>query len=175
MDKIKEYFTKTINIFRDFRVVHLGLVDWIKRHGFKIILGVFVAIIAVTVIKDRTGVKIKTISVGDRKIEVEVVKSVEARALGLSGRDSLCDGCGMLFIFPQEGFHGIWMKAMKFDIDILWINAGKIIGITRSVPAPGPGGGLPSYQPPQVADVVLEVPSGWALKNGISTGDLVKY
>jgi len=175
MDKIKEYFTKTINIFRDFRVVHLGLVDWIKRHAFKIILGVFAAIIAVTVIKDRTGVKIKTISVGDRKVEVEVVKSAEERALGLSGRDSLCDGCGMLFIFPQAGFHGIWMKEMRFDIDIFWINADRIIGITRSVPAPGPGGGLPSYQPPQVADVVLEVPSGWALKNGISIGDLVKY
>jgi len=175
MDKVKEYFTKTINTFRDFRVVHLGLVDWIKRHAFKIILGVFAAIISVTVIKNFTEVKIKTISVGDRKIEAEVVKSEEERALGLSGRDSLCDGCGMLFIFPQASFHGIWMKEMKFDIDILWINAGKIIGITRSVPAPGPGDGLPSYQPPQAIDVVLEVPSGWALKNGISVGDLVKY
>ena len=29
---------------------------------------------------------------------------------------------GMIFIFPDTNYYGFWMKNMKFDIDLLWIN-----------------------------------------------------
>jgi len=176
MREIKNYFTKITNALRDFRVVHLGLVDWLKRHGFKIVIVVFLVGILLVTLKKYTGPQIKTISVGGKKVRAEVVKNAKDRAQGLAERDSLCDNCGMLLLFPQPGFYSIWMKGMQFDIDIIWISGNKIVGITPNVPYPAPSATyLPTYQPPQVVDAVLEVPAGWAARNGISVGDVVRY
>ena len=68
------------------------------------------------------------------------------------------------------------MKSMRFDIDIVWVSSNKVVGVTSNVPYPAPGTTyFPTYQPPQAVDVVLEVPAGWATRNGISVGDIVKY
>ena len=47
---------------------------------------------------------------GEKVIAVEVADTEEERAKGLSGRDALAEGRGMLFIFPESGYHGFWMK-----------------------------------------------------------------
>ena len=58
---------------------------------------------------------------GDIKIKVEIVDTVESRALGLSGREELKDGNGMLFVFDDVGKYNFWMKNMNFPIDIIWL------------------------------------------------------
>ncbi|TSC57450.1 MAG: hypothetical protein Greene041679_324 [Parcubacteria group bacterium Greene0416_79] len=59
--------------------------------------------------------------IGGREIVVEVADTASKRLLGLSGRASLQSERGMLFVFPAPGFHGIWMKQMRFPIDIIWL------------------------------------------------------
>src|SRR6185436_8820153 len=52
-------------------------------------------------------------------LQSEVMVKDEDRAMGLMFRPSLPSDRGMLFVFEQPDFHGIWMKNCKFPIDIV--------------------------------------------------------
>jgi uncharacterized membrane protein (UPF0127 family) len=152
-----------------------GIIYFVRRNALALLLLIFAVLFVGVAIRQVFFVK-KTITVGAKKVTVEVAKSQAARERGLSGRTSLCENCGMLFLFPKADFYPIWMKGMRFDIDIIWILGSKVIGITPNVPYPNPGETvLPTFRPPQAVDAVLEVPSGWAQKNGIKAGSLVQY
>ena len=56
-----------------------------------------------------------------KKIYIEVADTDASRQQGLSDRDGLCAECGMLFVFPQNGYYGFWMKDMNFNIDIVFL------------------------------------------------------
>lgn len=102
-----------------------------------------------------------TLLINNRPLTVEVVKTPATIQQGLSGRDTMATD-GMLFIMPTIDLHGFWMKDMKFDIDLVWIKDCQVIGVTAGLPAPAPGTpieALPTYQPPGLVDMVLEVPS----------------
>jgi uncharacterized membrane protein (UPF0127 family) len=105
---------------------------------------------------------------------VEIVSSAADMDKGLSGRASMQDSEGMLFDFGTSTATGFWMKDMRFGLDLVWISNGKIIGITKNIPAPqSPDNNLPIYYPPSPTDKVLEVNAGWAEKNNIAVGDVV--
>lgn len=118
----------------------------------------------------------KVVSLGDKKINVEIADTETKRQLGLGKRRSLPENQGMLFIFEKKQvFVNFWMKDMQFPIDIIWISNGKVIMIDKNVPIePGvPDNKLTIYTTTQPIDYVLEVNSGFAQKNNINTGDLV--
>ncbi len=116
----------------------------------------------------------KTIKVNDRSVDVEVADTDDSRKLGLSGRDKLDEGKGLLFDFTNTDFKrpGFWMKDMNFSIDIIWIKDGKVIDIKNDAPLP-PDDNLPVYYPPSEVSHVLEVPAGWSAKNNITAGSTV--
>jgi uncharacterized membrane protein (UPF0127 family) len=58
-----------------------------------------------------------------KKIKVEVVSTPETMKNGLSGRDPLPPGQGMLFVFPDEERQSMWMPKMKFALDIVWLDS----------------------------------------------------
>ncbi len=122
-----------------------------------------------------TNLPTNTITVKDLPVEVEVATSDADRAQGLSGRKSLQDGKGMLFVFSENDFRkpGFWMKNMLISIDIIWIADGKIVGIAPNLPLPLDDGNLPLYYPPTEINYVLEVPAGWCERNDITTGGIV--
>ena len=67
-------------------------------------------------------------------LSTEVADTVAARSQGLSGRDSLCDTCAMLFVFPENRYYGFWMKDMNFNIDIVFLDKNKqIVDIYKNV------------------------------------------
>jgi uncharacterized membrane protein (UPF0127 family) len=105
------------------------------------------------------------------EIVADVVASQRARVQGLSGRASLPDGEGLLFVFPNLAEHGIWMKDMHFSIDILWISdAREVVHIEHAV---APETYPESFSSPTPARYVLEVPAGTAAIAGIEVGDIV--
>lgn len=55
--------------------------------------------------------------------KLEVADSADERERGLSFRDELPAGQGLLFVFESPEPACIWMKDMNFDIDIIWVNA----------------------------------------------------
>ncbi len=67
-------------------------------------------------------------------LRVTVVSEVEDLRHGLSGRQSLDPTEGMLFIFPESDYHGIWMKDMQLSIDIAWVDErGVIVDMQENV------------------------------------------
>lgn len=116
------------------------------------------------------------ITVSNQTLSVEIANTDASRELGLSGRTSIADNNGMLFDFTNTplSMPGFWMKDMKFNIDIIWINNGKIIGINSNVPAPLDNTNLPIYKPTGEITQVLEVASGWCTRYNIKIGDSVK-
>ena len=113
------------------------------------------------------------ISVGKHRIFVEIMDTDAKRANGLSGRNSLSEKEGMLFIFDYKDIMpAFWMKDMLFAIDIIWINDGVVAGISENVlPEPGRSENeLTLYRPPNPIDYVLEVTSGFSKENEISIG-----
>ncbi len=113
----------------------------------------------------------KYIIMGDSAVLVDVVKTEEERALGLSGKENLLDHTGMLFVFERPDKYGIWMKDMKFDIDIIWFNEyGEIIYFFENVtPASYPK----TFTPPQDSLYILEVPAGFVKREGLKIGDKI--
>ena len=53
---------------------------------------------------------------------VECVVTPTMLARGLSGREKLTKGTGMLFIFDEIKKHSMWMPDMKFALDVIWLD-----------------------------------------------------
>lgn len=114
----------------------------------------------------------KIIKIGDTEIIVEVAKSNEERAKGLSNIESLDKNKGMLFVFDGNSRPVFWMKDTKIALDIIWIEDNKIISIDENVqPEPDtPDNKLKKYYAPSNVDYVLEVNAGFSKEKGIKVG-----
>lgn len=107
-----------------------------------------------------------------RKLSVEVADTSAKRELGLGKRDSLAADHGMYFPFPAAQYWVFWMKGMRFPIDIVWIQGGKVVDISQEVQV-DPGLPLSTYSPIEPADAVLELNAGAAREIGLQKGDTV--
>jgi len=116
-----------------------------------------------------------TVEVAGQVINVEVADTDPERVQGLSNLVSLSEDQGMLFVFPNPGVYGFWMKDMNFAIDIIWIKNDIVVDITENVkPQAAVDKDLETYYPKQEVDKVLELTAGWSAKNGLKVGDSVK-
>ena len=109
------------------------------------------------------------ITINGVRVAVEVMDTNEKRQQGLSGREQLGESKGMLFVFDQPGIYPFWMKDMKFPLDFVWINEGRVVDIREKVEITEM-----NIKPGQPANKVLEVNSGWVEKHQIKVGDEVK-
>ncbi|PYQ20479.1 MAG: hypothetical protein DMF79_10290 [Acidobacteria bacterium] len=108
-------------------------------------------------------------------LQVEVMVKDEDRAMGLMFRASLAPDRGMLFLFEQPDFHGIWMKNCKFPIDILWLDEARtVVHVADSVP-PCKAEPCPIYQPLRKAAYVVELNAGQARREGAVVGSTVQF
>ncbi len=122
---------------------------------------------------------IALVRVDGAEFPVELAITPEQRSQGLSGRDSLPPGTGMLFVFETEGNHIFWMKDMRFPLDLIWISAEcVVVEVVADAPPPEPGQStidLPRYTPSDPARHVLEINAGEADRAGIGPGDSVEF
>lgn len=101
-------------------------------------------------------------------VSVEIARTPPERNRGLSGREELMWGHGMLFIMDEPGLHGFWMKDMKFPIDIIWIDENLVV---QDISAELPPESYPKiFYPKTKAKYVLEVPAGFSKSYGIAPG-----
>jgi uncharacterized membrane protein (UPF0127 family) len=99
------------------------------------------------------------------------VRTPEEQMRGLSGRQSLEENAGMLFVYEIPSVPGFWMKEMNFPIDIIWIDENKkIVGITENL---APETFPQVFYPRSSVQYVLEVNSDWARDHSISVDDKV--
>lgn len=106
--------------------------------------------------------------VNDSVVYASVAQTPKERERGLSGRPGLSKQGGMLFIFPEDGKHGVWMKNMNFPIDILWLNKDlRVVDFAEKV---APGTYPSTFTSRWPARFVLEIPAGFIDSNSIVTG-----
>ena len=119
------------------------------------------------------------VTIGGASFVVEVADTQAAQQQGLSGRELLDEGTGMLFVFEEERHLSFWMKEMNFPLDMVWVDAScKVVDISRDVPIPEPGqtlAGLPTYGPETPAKYVLEINAGASAAGGFGPGDTVAF
>lgn len=114
-------------------------------------------------VEDDSLLKSRLVTIGSQTYVAEVAESAEEQAQGLSGRTNLSEAAGMLFPFSPPRTVSFWMKDMLFAIDIVWIAEGKVVGVVTNAPQPESGVApqdLPTYEPPQPVDYVLELIAG---------------
>lgn len=94
-------------------------------------------------------------SCNSRLLVAQTTKQIQK---GLGDRPALEGADGMLFIFPNQGKHSIWMKDMHFAIDIYWLDENfTIVDQKRDV---HPDTYPTTFVPKQPAAYVLEMVAG---------------
>ena len=117
--------------------------------------------------------KIGHVEIGDTILKVSLATTKEEQDTGLSGRDSLKNDEGMLFIFPKPTVNYFWMKDMKFPIDIIWIDENsQVIYIEKNV---SPDTYPQTFGPKVESMYVLEVNAGFSEKNNLGIKNSVNF
>ncbi len=135
-----------------------------------------VAVILLAIVK--TGGKLSipnffgsaSAQVNGKTINLIMAKSDKERQLGLSGRKSLDQNQGMLFVFAKKDIYPFWMKDMLFPIDIIYIDTDTVAYIVENAAVPTQGSILTVYKPTAPANYVLELNAGQAKKLNITKG-----
>jgi uncharacterized membrane protein (UPF0127 family) len=108
-------------------------------------------------------------------VRVELAIDDQTRAQGLMYRDQVRPGTGMLFIFPEDGEYGFWMKNTLIPLDIIWIDKqNRVTHVKYDVP-PCQADPCPSYPPNAISRYVLEVGAGVAKQHGLKAGDVLRF
>ncbi len=120
----------------------------------------------------------KRLMIGEKLVvRVEIVTTSREQTLGLGERVQLPEGNGMLFVYDTPGERIFWMKRMRIPIDILWIRQGQIVFIEHRVAPPSPITNdrfLKRYGSGILADMVLELPSGYSDRHSILPGQPIR-
>lgn len=111
------------------------------------------------------------IGVGGRSITVWIADTPEKQTHGLMGIMHLKDDTGMLFVFADTVQQVFWNKDTLVDLDILWINNSRVVGISHLPKQIGKDTVRVASQ--GIVEMVLEVPAGWAERNNIVVGSVV--
>lgn len=112
-----------------------------------------------------------TLMIRDVPFSVEVADTPARQAQGLSGRPTLGEREGLLFVFPQAGVYNFWMKDMLFPIDIIWIGEDRrVVDLTEDARPESYPKTFASRVP---ARYVLEVPAGTVRRENFVIGDPV--
>lgn len=107
------------------------------------------------------------------RVEVEVARTDAERARGLMFRDRLDEREGVLFVFEIPRRYGFWMKNVRIELDIIWLDArGHVVWIVERA-APCTSDPCPMYVPDVFASYVVEVVGGFVSRHGVTTGDRV--
>lgn len=119
---------------------------------------------------DPTPLIIETAS-GEKSFTIEIADDQNERSRGLMFRETMEDGHGMLFVFPETKPVGFWMKNTPMPLDLIFVGQdGRVIDIL-----PGEPFSEALIAPAEPARFVLELKQGTAAKSGIADGDFLRH
>jgi len=139
---------------------------------FIVVLLIAVIVFLVFLKKDSQYAFDKEIIVKNTVLDVAIVSTDEERSRGLSNHRPLKDNEALLFVFERPDFYGIWMKEMRFPIDVIWFDDEmKIVSVRENFsPDSFPEAAYPSHE----AFWVLETKAGFVKDHRILMGDELK-
>ena len=110
------------------------------------------------------------LSVGGHAVKAEIAADDATRQQGLMYRKQMPKNDGMLFVFPELGYHAMWMKNCFIPISVAYMDeTGKIISIHEMEPQTET-----PHQALGPARYALEMNGGWFTAHKIKAGDSIK-
>ncbi|KUK83959.1 MULTISPECIES: DUF192 domain-containing protein [Petrotoga] len=107
-------------------------------------------------------------------IPIEIANTNELREFGLMYREDIPEEYGMLFVFPNPGIRGFWMKNTFVELDIAFIdNNGTILNIQNMKPCEEST--CPIYIIYKPFKYALEVKAGFFERYGFSEGAKIDW
>jgi len=105
--------------------------------------------------------------IGGHRIQAEVAADEPARTLGLMHRKKpLAADAGMLFVFPQPGFHAMWMQNTYIPLSVAFIDErGVILNVADMTPLTTDAHAAAGF-----ARYALEMNRGWFAEHAIRAG-----
>lgn len=106
------------------------------------------------------------LSIGMYRINAEVAETPGRRAQGLMRRERLLAHEGMVFVFPEQRAHCMWMRNTPLPLSVAFIDAsGRIINIAQMQPL-----SEDNHCATQPARYALEMNKGWFADKGVVPG-----
>lgn len=121
--------------------------------------------------------EVRKITIDDVLLDVEIADDSEKIEKGLMFREMLPENRGMLFVFDEERKYQFWMMNMKFNLDMIWLDAnGRVVHIVEDAKPciDAAHTSLCTFNPDEPAKYVLEVNSGFVQKYGISENSVMR-
>lgn len=146
------------------------------KYLHKILLAVFILILCVITanIFINRGLPTAKIVIKNTTIPVELAVTAKEKERGLSNRNELKPGTGMLFLNDHKEVYPYWMKGMQFPLDFVWIDGNIVIDLIENVPV-SLESNPPIIHPKSAVDKILELNVGEIQRIGISIGDKVTF
>ncbi len=107
------------------------------------------------------------LNAGFHRIEAEVAADLASRQTGLMQRRAMPPHHGMLFVFPQENTHCMWMRNTLLPLSVAFLDAeGTIINIEDMQPQTED-----NHCARRPARYALEMNLGWFAQRGLKAGN----
>jgi hypothetical protein len=119
--------------------------------------------------------KKKEIIIGKKKMTAFLADTPRKMTVGLMFRNSIKTNECMIFVFPDDGPHPIWMRNMKFPIDIVWYDRDKRVVDVVEAARPAGRFEFSSYRSKEPSRYVIEFNAGFVKKNRIKINDVAKF
>lgn len=120
--------------------------------------------------KPQTGLPTIILKVGGQNVRADVAHTDATRQVGLMFRKKMGPLEGMLFVFPEVGYHAMWMKNTLIPLSVAYMNERGVILSIHEMQALSEV----SHQSAGPARYALEMNAGWFGTNKISVGDTIK-
>ena len=120
--------------------------------------------------KPQTGLPTIILKLGGQHVRADVAHTDATRQVGLMFRKKMGPQEGMLFVFPEVGYHAMWMKNTLIPLSVAYMNER---GVVLSIPEMQALSEI-SHQSAGPARYALEMNAGWFGANKISAGDTIK-
>lgn len=118
--------------------------------------------------------KKRNIVFAKRRMGAFIADTQRRMTVGLMFRKSMKRDECMLFAFPNDGAHPIWMRNMRFPLDIVWLDSKRrVVDIVESA-KPSSGLDFSGYRSKRPSRYVIELNAGFVSKNKVKIKDVAK-
>ncbi|MFU2488482.1 DUF192 domain-containing protein [Thauera sp. WH-1] len=118
----------------------------------------------------QTTMPLAELGAGMYRIEAEVAHTFQTRQIGLMNRRAMPVHRGMVFVFPDEARHCMWMRNTFLPLSVAFLDAeARIINIEDMQPQTET-----NHCAAAPARYALEMNIGWFAERGVSPGDRLR-
>jgi len=118
----------------------------------------------------RAELPVAELGVGMYRIEAEVANTFQTRQIGLMNRKTMPLQRGMVFVFPEDATHCMWMRDTYLPLSVAFLDAkGRVLNVEDMQPQTED-----NHCAAGAARYALEMNIGWFRERGVKPGDSIR-